>query len=47
MKVAETEQSEQMQILINTEEQDITLKVFVGETYNSITKAGYVAMIQK
>ena len=37
MKVAEADQSDQMQQLMDTEEQDCTLMVFAGEIGNSLT----------
>ena len=39
MKGAEKDMSDQMQQLIDTKEQDNTLKLFAGETYKSLTKA--------
>ena len=47
MKVAEKEQSDQMQQLIKKEEQDSTLRMFTGEIYNSLTKADAEEMIQQ
>ena len=36
-----------MHQLMDTEEQDCTLKFFAGETYNNITKAGSEEMSQQ
>ena len=46
MKVIQKEQSDEMQELMDTEGQDSTLKLFLGETFNSSTKAGSEEMIQ-
>ena len=40
MKVAESNQTDQMQQMINTNVQDTSLKLFTEETYNSLTMAG-------
>ena len=38
MKAADHGQPEEMQHLISTEEEDRSLQLFAGETYNSLTK---------
>ena len=47
MKVAEKDQAFHMWQLMDTEEQDSTLKLFAGETTNSITEASPEEMIQQ
>ena len=38
MKMADSDQPEQMQLLGSTEEEDSSLQLFAGETYNSLTR---------
>ena len=46
MKGSENHQLEQVQQIVDTEEKDRSLKLFTGETYNSLSKAVMEEMVQ-